>query len=328
MTGSAALQWVDHDTALTRVEGTGMPALVSDAGEDTARRFVEFFTVTLRNPHTRAAYGRAAWRFLQWAESRDLELRTLSPVAVAAYVELLTREHTPATVKQHVAALRRLFAWLVTGGALPRNPFTDVQPPRLKVRRGKTPVLFEDEARALIDRIDVTGLVGLRDRAMIGVMLYSFARVSAMVAMRVRDFEVMGTRASIVLHEKGGRFHRVPAHHKACEYLEAYLAEAGIREDLEGPLFRVTTRSGAFVRKPLNRYTCLQMIKRRARAAALPPGICNHTFRATGITNYMAHGGGIEVAAEIAGHASTQTTQIYDRNPERIELSEIERIRI
>jgi integrase/recombinase XerD len=131
------------------------------------------------------------------------------------------------------------------------------------------------------------------------------------------------------VREKGGKHNRVPAHHKAAEYLEKYLDAGGIGEEREGPLFRtVRGRQRSLQLKPMSRIDVFRMIERRAQDAGLPPEVCFHTFRATGITNYLQHGGTIETAAQIAGHESTRTTQLYDRADDEVTLDEIERIRI
>jgi site-specific recombinase XerD len=306
-----------------------VPALVAHAGPQTAERFLEYFALTLRNPNTRTAYVNAVGAFLDWCAAHGLELTTIRPLHVAGYVEQLGTKHAPRTVKQHLAAIRGVLGWLVTGGVLEHNPAADVRGPTVQASTGKTPVLWEDDTRRLLDSIDVSHVVGLRDRALIATMLYSFARVSAVVAMSVRHYEVMGARAWLVLHEKGGKEHRVPAHHKLVEYLEAYLDAAHIRAELDAPLFR----SARGVRRQLtdraiDRERALTMVKRRAADAGLPPhAVCAHTFRATGVTNFMMNGGSLEAAAQIAAHASTRTTQLYNRNPERIAQSEIERVR-
>jgi site-specific recombinase XerC len=118
------------------------------------------------------------------------------------------------------------------------NPAHAVRGPKYVVRRGKTPVLSEEEARRLIESIDTSTLVGLRDRALIGVMTYAFARIGAVVAMRVEDYYPNGKRWWVRLHEKGGKRHEMPAHHKLEAFLDEYLAAAGIRDDGKGPLFR------------------------------------------------------------------------------------------
>ena len=314
--------------ALSRGEVV-LPALIERAGKRASRRFLEFFTANIRNPNTRRAYARAISQFLEWCESRKLELHTLEPIIIAAYIEELGQRRSPTTVKQNLAAIRMLMDYLVVGQVLPFNPAAAVRGPKHVVKVGKTPVLFEDDARKLFEAIDTSHVVGLRDRAMIGVMIYSFARVGAVVAMRVKDYYTQGHRAWFVLHEKGGRYHRVPAHHKAVEFADAYVEAAGIAKESSAPLFRTTRgKTRELTDRGMTQGDALRMTKRRAKNAGLPTSIGNHTFRATGITDYLANGGTLETAAQIAGHASTRTTQLYNRNPERISLAEIERIRI
>ena len=251
-------------------------------------------------------------------------------MVVAAYVEELTRALSPATVKQHLAALRMLFDWLVVGQVLPFNPASSVRGPKHVVKRGKTPVLSAKETRALLDGIGVTDLVGLRDRAFLGVLVYTFARVTAAVSLRVADYYTQGPQSFFRLHEKGGRYNVVPAHHVAQGYVEAYLEAARIGEDRPGPLFRSAEpgRRDALQERGMSRVGAFKMIKRRARQAGLPAEICAHSFRGTGITEYLRNGGDLEVAARIAGHESTRTTQLYNRLREEISLDEIERIHI
>jgi integrase/recombinase XerD len=93
--------------------------------------------------------------------------------------------------------------------------------PKYIVKRGKPPVLFADQARQLMDSIDVAELSGLRDRVLIGVMVYTFARVNALTTMRVGDYFEHGERAWLRLHEKSGERHEVPCHHNLTEYLDA-----------------------------------------------------------------------------------------------------------
>ena len=166
----------------------GLPATVRRAGPQAAERTVEFFTAQIRNPHTRAAYAAAVTRFFTWCDARGLALAQISPIAVATYIEEMQRGYRAPTIKQHLAAIRRLFDWLVTGQVMPTNPATSVRGPTHVVRTGKTPVLQPAEARLLLDSIDTSTLRGLRDRALLAVMVYSFARVSAVVGMRVEDY--------------------------------------------------------------------------------------------------------------------------------------------
>lgn len=318
---------VRGSTELAGSSALPVPALIARAGTKTSKRFLEFFTATIRNPNTRAAYARAVGRFFSWLEEFEVEnLDYIEPMMVAAYVEQLGKTHSPPTVKQNLAAIRMCFDWLVTGGALVTNPASYVRGPKHVVKRGKAPVLAADEARKLLDSIDTDTIVGLRDRALLGVMVYSFARVSAALAMNAEDYYPERKRHWFRLHEKGGKEHAVPAHHNAFEYMEAYLDAAGIRLDKGSPLFRTIDRHRRLTAQRMTRTDAFRMIKRRARDAGVPANICCHTFRATGITAYLDNGGSLEHAQQIAAHESPRTTKLYDRTNDEITLDEIERI--
>ena len=298
-------------------------------------RVGEFFGANIRNPNTRAAYLVAATRFGRWCELHGLTLNAVRPLHVGAYIEQLGQAFSIPSVKQHLAALRMLFDYLVMGHVLEVNPAASVRGPKYSIKKGKTPVLAAEEARLLLDSIptaDVRGqpiLVGLRDRAMIAVMAYTFARVSAMTAMRVEDYFLQGKRWWFRLHEKGGKYHEVPAHHKAEEYVDAWLAAAGIVEEKKLPLFRTFDRNDRHLSdRGLYRQDVLRMIKRRVKAAGLPDSTRCHTFRATGITAYLENGGTVEKAQAIAAHESPRTTKLYDRTSDKLTLDEIEKIGI
>ena len=304
-----------------------LPAAIGRAGEAAAWRFIEFFTATIRNKNTRAAYAEAVGQFFAWCEKHRVRtLPDISPIVVAAYIE--SHPGAAPTVKQHLAAIRMLFDFLVTGQIVPTNPAASVRGPKHVVRRGKTPVLKADQARTLLDSIKTDSIIGLRDRALIGLMCYSFARVSAMVHMRVEDYYENGKRWSVRLHEKGGKVHPVPCHHNAESYLDAYLEAADIRDEKKSPLFRSVDHQRKITGNRMTRTDVLRMVKRRALAAGLPSSTCCHTFRATGITAYLENGGTIENAQAIAAHESPRTTKLYDRTSDDITLDEVERIAI
>jgi integrase len=279
---------------------------------------------------------------LAWCEGHRLTLTGIEPVHVAAYIEQMTQAKAAPTVKQHLAAISMLFDWLTSGGIIDFNPAASVRGPKHVVKRGKTPVLTAKEARDLIDSIAVYEidettkqpdptrpiLIGMRDRALIAVMVYSFARVSAAIGMQVADYYVEGRKAWFRLYEKGGKRHEVPAHHNAADYVDAYIAAAGIAAEKKSPLFRSIDRHRTLTSRPLDARNSLDMIKRRAKSIGLPDSICNHTFRATGITAYLENGGTIEHAQQIACHESPKTTKLYDRTSDQITLDEVERIAI
>jgi integrase/recombinase XerD len=315
---------------LSAVGPAQLPNLIVRAGDRAARRFVEFFAATIRNRNTRSAYAQAVGQFCLWCDRWGLELNSITPIVIAAYIEELTAKRSAPTVKQHLAAVRMLFDFLVTGHVVEVNPAWSVRGPRHVVKKGKTPVITAAEARQLLDSIEADTLIGLRDRAMIALMCYSFARVSATTAMNVEDYYQQGKRSWFRLHEKGGKFHEVPAHHSAEEYLDGYIVAAGIAGDRQGPLFRSAIgKSGAFTDLRMTRTDVFRMVKRRAIACGIGiERICCHTFRATGITAYLENGGTIEHAQAIAAHESPRTTKLYDRTNDTITLDEIERIQI
>ncbi len=184
------------------------------------------------------------------------------------------------TVKQYLSAIQALHDHLVMGHVLPANPAAPVRGLKHVVKQGKTPVFSLSEARDLLDSINLARPSGLRDWALLATMAYSFARVGAMVGMNVEDYYQQGKRWWLRLHEKGGRFHQVPAHHNA----EAYLEVAGIWNEKGTPLWRSMTRNGIFIRNRMSRVDVFRMVKRRVRQAELGVAANCHTFRATGIT--------------------------------------------
>ena len=330
MDGASPALLPDRLRTLPSAAGVVLPALVVAAGERAEIRFLEFFASIIRNPHTRRAYARAVTDFLAWCEAHDVpSIAAVQPLHVAAWIEGQTREHSAPTVKQQLAAIRHLFDWLVMGQVVPLNPAASVRGPAHSVRRGKTPVLDPAEARTLLDSIDVTTPIGLRDRALIALMVYSFGRIGAALSMRVEDIFVQNRRLWVRLREKGGKRHEMPCHHTLEEYLHAYLDGTGIADDVKGPLFRTIGRgTGRLTRTPLPQANAYAMVQRRAVAAGIGTRIGNHSFRATGITAYLKNGGTLENAAAMANHASTRTTQLYDRRRDEISLNEVERIRV
>jgi site-specific recombinase XerD len=195
----------------------------------------------------------------------------VQPIHVAAYVEQLQQRVAAPSVKLQLAAIRMLFDWLVVGQVMPSNPASVVRGPKHSLKKGKTPVLTANEARTLLESIDTSSVVGLRDRALIALLTYTFARVGAAVKMHVEDVYTQGRRMWARLHEKGGKRHEMPRHHKLEVFVVEYIESAGIKDDLKGSLFRTK--------------------------------IACHTFRATGITEYLRNGGKLEIAQQMANVA-------------------------
>ena len=306
-----------------------LPTLVAQAGDAAAAHTLEFFTARIPNAHTREAYARAVFRFCAWCEAHGVELAAITSPVVATYLQSLLASLSVPSAKLHLSALRHWLDWLTERGVLAVNPAAAVRGPRLVVHEGKTPVLERDEARRLLDSLDSDGLRDLRDKAIISVMLFGFVRVGAVVKMRVRDFADESGEAWLLLHEKGGKARRIPAHHLVCAALRSYVATAGLPPRSKAPLFQTAPRqSGVLSGKAMTRWDVLAMVKRRCAAADLPSTLCNHSFRATGITIHQESGGRIEDAAQLAGHASTRTTQLYNRKTRKTARAEVERVQL
>ena len=348
LTAGNELVPVHSDTGDLAATTKLLPAIITSAGDDAITRFVEYFTARIRNPHTRRAYFRNAIQFLLWCEERHhiRDLQSIQPMIVADYIEQLEQDEGYArpSVKQQLATIRMLFDWLVTGQVVEVNPAHAVRGPRHVVSKGKTPVLTAEETRLLLDSIKVdrvTGidpegkeikgpdLIGLRDRAIIAAMVFTFARVGAVVAMTVEDYYVQGKRSWLRLHEKGGKQHEMPAHHTLEAYIDAYIQAAGIAGDKEGPLFRTAPGTESkLTGNPMQTADVFRMIRRRLKQTTIRTKAGCHSFRATGITCYLENKGTLEKAQQMASHASPRTTKLYDRTNDQVTLDEVEKISI
>jgi integrase/recombinase XerD len=313
-----------------------IPAVIAQAGEQAADATLEFFTARIPNAHTRKAYGRAVFAFCQWCAAKGVSLRAIKAATVSAYLHGLQDGEdgmSLASIKLTVSGLRHWLDFLTERGVLEHNPARSVRTPRLVVREGKTPVMDRDQGRRLFASLDTAAATGdlraLRDRALMALMLYGFVRVGAAVAMRVRDFEDEGEHANLVLHEKGGKERRIACHHKTREYLRAYIQAAGFEPRGKVALFQTAPRrTPVLTGEAMTIDDALRAVKRRCRMAALPSSLCNHSFRATGITVHQENGGRLEDAQDLAGHADARTTRLYIRKQRKVEQAEVERVQL
>ena len=272
-----------------------------------------------------------AARFFAWCDHHKIgEIADIEPLHVAAYVEALGKDFEKPTVKQHLAAIRMLFDWLVIGQVVATNPAHSVRGPKHVVKTGKTTVLTGEQARELLDSIDTSTVVGLRDRALISVMTFAFARIGAAVAMRVEDYYPKGKRWWVRLHEKGGKRHEMPAHHNLEAYLDAYIKAAGIGDQGKSPLFRSAAgRTDTLTEKPMNRVDAWRMVQRRAADLGMrSPKSAAILFAPRASRPISKPAGTLENAQAMAAHESPRTTKLYDRTGDEITLDEVERITI
>ncbi len=300
------------------------------SSQDCKKAIYEFFGARVRNPNTRTAYLYAVRSFFKWAgELGVMEPEQVDALIVSRWLDDQLQIHSLPTMKQRLAGLKMLFDWLVVKKIVAVNPVSSVRPPKYSVGIGKTPHLTSVEARQLLDSIDTRSAKGLRDRTLIALMTYTFARIGAALKLRNEDIFWQDGRLWVRLTEKGGRTHALPCHHKLELWLQEYRAHDAYNSAKEAFVFvtidRKTKRLSA---TPLSQSNSFMMVRQRSKAAGINTEICNHTFRATGITAFLENSGTLERAARIANHASTRTTQLYDRRNDSILQKDVERVDI
>ena len=185
----------------TGVLSEAFPAILQRAGKAACFAADEFFSAKISNPHTRRAYARPVGRFLTWCEEQEIELRQVTPGLAGRFIEELPG--SDPTRNLALAALRHFFDALVTRHAVALNPFASVRGRKHAVVDGKTPELSPGQARALLGSLDLSHVVGLRDRAVLGVLTYTGARVGALARLRRGDLQDQGNAAGLAVPRKG-----------------------------------------------------------------------------------------------------------------------------
>jgi integrase len=207
------------------------------------------------------------------------------------------------------------------------NPAARAKPPSLQRERSHTPVFEEPEIIAFLEAIKLESLMDIRDKALFSTLAYSWARVSAVTALKVQDYYERGGERWLRLAEKGSKIHEVPVHSKAREAIDHWLLVSDLASNPIAPLFPAFGKDKKTPElKHMNRKSVWKLVKARAQACGLKKRVCCHSFRATGITEYMNAGGSLEIAQRIAGHSQLSTTKIYDRSRDRLTITEIERV--
>jgi site-specific recombinase XerD len=304
------------------------PALIVSAGPAAGLAWDEFFAGQLRNPHTQAAYRLAVCRSLDWVMPQGVLLEPITPGLVGAYFD--QHPGSPPTRKLHLAALRAFFDVLVTRHVMVLNPAASVRGERYLVIEGKTPEITVEQARRLLHSIDTGSAVGLRDRGIIAILIYTAARAGAVARLQRKHFAHDGSQFTLRFEEKGGKAREIPVRHDLERYLREYLEAAGLKDaDRDTPLFRSAYRtSGRLTANPITGVDLCRMIKRRLKVAGLPTRLSPHSFRVTTITDLLNQGVPLADVQYLAGHADPRTTRLYDRRQQRVTRNVVERITI
>ena len=306
--------------------GGDFPAILVRAGAAACFAADEFFSAMISNAHTRRAYARAVGQFLSWCEAQDLELAQITPGQAGRFFNSLPG--ATATKNQALAALRRFFDALVTRHAVLLNPFHSVRGIKHEVLHGKTQELTIPQARTLIASLDTDRVVGLRDRALLGTLITTGARVGALCRLRRGDLRDQGDYRVLRFTEKGGKERDIPVRYDLDGWLSAYIEAAGIAGDPPAsPLWRAgITRTGPLSDRPLTPAGVRQLLKRRLRAAGLSETLTPHSFRVMVVTDLLGQNVPIEEVQYLVGHSHPSTTQLYDRRQRRVTRNIVDRI--
>src|SRR4051812_20601339 len=319
--GTNAGELIQPDRPVT---ARNAPAIVKAAGKSAEFAWEEFFQAEIANAHTRKNYMHAVRQFLAWVEERNLALPRITPGDVGEYIQGL--ELATPTKKLHLAALRRFFDRLVNRPVCVIKPAAPVKSERYSIVEGKTPEIGGDQARTLLESIDASNPVGLRDRAVLAVLIYTAARVGAVAKLAVKNLVHDGSQYTLRFSEKGGKSREIPVRHDLEGFLLDYVRAAGIAE---GPLFRTANRrTKTLTRNAMTGIDICRMMKRRLKAAGLPGHFSPHSFRVTTVTDLLEQNVPLEDVQYLAGHSDTRTTRIYERRRRKVTRNIVERISI
>lgn len=307
---------------------SSLPVLIDATGSAARFAWEEFIYGKIRNPHTRAAYERAIRQFLAHCEVLNKDLPTVTPRDVGCYLD--EQDYAPATKKLHLSAIRHFFDTLVTRHVVVLNPAHSVRSERLQIIEGKTPEITIPQARKLMQSLDTSHVVGVRDRAIIAILIYTAARVGAVAALRLGDFYDLGDQYCLRFKEKGGKSREIPVRHDLRHFISDYVASGRLEHsDSSTPLFRTTIRKTRnLTQNGMTAGDMARMVKRRMKQASLPSRLTPHSFRVTTITDLLSQGVPLEDVQNLAGHADPRTTRLYDRRKRKVTRNIVERISI
>jgi site-specific recombinase XerD len=313
--------------AKTELQGV-FPAILVRAGKAACFAADEFFSARISNPHTRTAYAHQVSRFLAWCEEQGLELRQVTPGQAGRFLDELPG--AAPTKNQALAALRHFFDVLVARHAALLNPFHSVRGVRHPFGEGRTPEATVEQARRLLASIQTDNVYGLRDRAVLGTLIYTGARVGAISRLRMQDLRDNGNHRSLQFSKKGGKSREVPVRHDLDEWIAAYLEGCSLTTAPKtSPLFRAGQRRGSpLTDRAMSPLAVQLMLKRRLRAAGLPKILSSHSFRVLVVTDLLSQNVPLEDVQYLAGHAHPRTTQVYDRRRRRVSRNLVERISV
>ena len=312
-------------SAAPDTSGLVPPMVLVRSGQRMVALYNAFLHLSIRSDDTRATYRSALSQFFRFLDDLGVdELLDVEPSHVRAYLDHRTKEmQMVASAPNHFHAIKSCFQHLVDDGALASNPAASVNYAFVRSRKGKTAVITKEDVRALLlsipcdpyDEAEPARPTDLRDRALIAVMAYTFARIGGALSANVGDYRYDDGTMWLDMVEKGSKGHSVPITSAAREYLDTYIEHCGLRtpgSDPRAPLFQSANRNGELNGNRYDRGNSRRMIVRRAERLGIGR-VANHTFRATGITRFLEGGGALDDAQDLANHSDSSTTRRYDR---------------
>jgi integrase/recombinase XerD len=267
-----------------------LPEIIHRAGANAVFAAKEFFSGTIRNEHTKRAYLHAVKRFLKWAEKHGgRELMQVAPWHVGQYFTELAKTTSIATRNQHLSALRHFFDGMVTRHAIVLNPALSVLGERYGVMEGKTPEIPIPDARKLLASVDTSHVIGLRDRAILAVLVYTTSRAGAVAKLKRGDFYYSGQQWMLHFEEKGGKSREISVRHDLEGLIAECIAAAGLQEaPKDMPLFQSALKKQRKLSgKAIHVNDICRMMKRRLKDFAMPLLYSPHSFRVTTITDLL-----------------------------------------
>jgi integrase/recombinase XerD len=300
--------------------------LIRNSGDAAGFAVDEFFHADIRNPHTRRAYRQAVTRFLRFVQSDVQTLAMITPAHVGRYFDQLAVSAT--TKKLHLSALRHFFDRMVNRHVMVLNSALSVRGERATAAEGKTIEIPPMEVRQLLNSIDTSHVVGLRDRLATALLAFTAARVGAVVKLKIADVRISSANSLLQLQEKRGKFRSIPIRHELVEFINAYLIALEYT-DPNQPLLRTAIgRTKRLTNSAMSAADVRCMLKRRLKDVGLPTHYSPHSLRVMCVTDLLNQGVSLESVQFLAGHSDPRTTRLYDRRQQKVTRNLVERISV
>jgi len=324
------MDWVpvSQTATLPATNAGDFPEIVSRAGRPAEQAWADFFEGVIANDLTRVAYSRAVRCFLESELVRDKRLHEITAADVGKYLREMSGSLSKK--KQHHSALRRFFSLLVERHLCIINPALVAKTERMEVREGKTPAITERQSRQLMQAIDISTRIGLRDRAILAILMWTGVRAGSVARLRLADYFESGEQMVLRFDEKRRRSREIPVRHDLQLVLNSYLNECGLAHlPRSSPLlFTARGSTDSFSSNQMTGRDICRMVKRYLSRAGLPSNLSPHSCRVAVATDLLKQGIPIEDVQYLLGHSDPRTTQLYDRRKKEVTRNIVERIRL